>query len=409
MSHRPHILFLSQCLPYPPHSGVTNRTFHILEQLQAEFNVTLLAYSRRGHQADEAARLDARHELARVVNRVGAPVPIPAEYSGVRRIVDHLRATLTGRPYSFFVYDSEPFRSQLRQVVWEGAFDMIHLDSLDLYRWLNELPAVPTVCTHHSVESHLLRLEAQRVGSRVLGGYIVYQARLLERVERELCPWFRLNVMMSEDDAQRLRALAPAANTVVVPNGVDTAYFKPIPGTAQVPGRVAFVGAPTFPNRDAVQHMLRDIWPGIRRAERHASLQLIGATADSDGARHRSHPGVTVVGYVPDLRPYLAKTCCCVVPLRVGGGTRLKILDAWAMGKAVVSTSIGCEGLEAVDGTNILIRDEPAAFADAVVRVLQDSELRSRLELHARATAQELYDWAVVGRGMRSEYRRVMS
>jgi len=97
-----------------------------------------------------------------------------------------------------------------------------------------------------------------------------------------------------------------------------------------------------------------------------------------------------------------------VVPLRVGGGTRLKILDAWAMGKAVVSTSIGCEGLEAVDGTNILIRDEPKAFADAVVRVLQDSELRSRLEMNARGTAQEFYDWTVVGQSMRSDYWSVM-
>src|SRR5882672_893557 len=404
MSHRPHILFLSQCLPYPPHSGVTNRTFHILEQLQSEFDVTLLAYSRRGHQSDEAARLDACRELARVVHQVGAPVLIPAEHSAVRQVFDHLRATLTSRPYTFFLYDSERFRSQLRQLVQDVAFDMIHLDSLDLYRWLSELPAVPTVCTHHSVESHLLRLEAQRVRSRVLGSYIAYHARLLEHVERRLCPRFRLNVMMSDKDAERLRYLAPASKTVVVPNGVDTAYFQPIPGAALVPGRLVFVGAPTFPNRDAVQHMLRDIWPSIRRAQRQASLHLIGASSDSDRARYGSEPGVTAIGHVCDLRPYLAESSCCVVPLRVGGGTRLKILDAWAMGKAVVSTSIGCEGLEAVDGTNILIRDEPKAFADAVVRVLQDSELRSRLEMNARGTAQEFYDWTVVGQSMRSEY-----
>jgi len=213
---------------------------------------------------------------------------------------------------------------------------------------------------------------------------------------------------MSDKDAERLRSLAPASKTVVVPNGVDTAYFQPIPGAALVPGRLVFVGAPTFPNRDAVQHMLRDIWPSIRRAQRQASLHLIGASSDSDRARYGSEPGVTAIGHVCDLRPYLAESSCCVVPLRVGGGTRLKILDAWAMGKAVVSTSIGCEGLEAVDGTNILIRDQPKAFADAVVRVLQDSELRSRLEMNARGTAQEFYDWTVVGQSMRSDYWSVM-
>ena len=408
MSHRPHILFLSQCLPYPPHSGVTNRTFHILEQLQAEFDVTLLAYSRRGHQADEAARREARRELTRLVSCVGAPVPIPAEQSTILRVFNHLRASVTRRPYTFFEYDSERFRSQLRQLVKDVAFDLVHLDSLDLYRWLGELPAVPTVCTHHSIESQLLRLQAKRVRSRALGSYLAYHASLLEHVERRLCPRFRLNVMMSREDEERLRALAPASRTVVVPNGVDTAYFKPIPGAALVPGRLVFVGAPhTFPNRDAMQHLLRDIWPSIRAAQRQASLHLIGASLDADGARHESEPGVTVLGHVADLRPHLAESCCCVVPVRVGGGTRLKILDAWAMGKAVVSTSVGCEGLEAVEGTNILIRDEPKAFADAVVRVLQDPELRLRLELNARKTAREFYDWTVVGRDMRSEYWRV--
>jgi glycosyltransferase involved in cell wall biosynthesis len=410
VAHRPRILFLSQCLPYPPQSGVTSRTFHILEQLQAEFDVTLLAYSRRSHQEGEAQRQKAQRMLARVVSGVGAPVPIAAEHSSARRVYDHLRATATGRPYTFFEYASDCFGSQLRRLVQNGAFDLIHLDSLDLYRWLSTLPAAPTTCTHHSIESQLLRLQAQKVQSRVLGTYLAYQASLLERVERQVCPQFSVNVMMSDTDAERLRSIAVDARTIVVPNGVDTEYFRPLRQVRAVAGRVAFVGAThTFPNRDAVEYLLSEIWPKIRRAQHAASLSLIGGGPAPDGAHHALAPGVTALGHVPDVRPHLAAASCCVVPLRIGGGTRLKILDAWAMGRAVVSTPIGCEGLRAVDGENILIRDEAGAFADAVVQVLEDSELRSQLESNGRRTARAAYDWSVVGRGMRSEYQRVMN
>src|SRR5205814_1766721 len=128
----------------------------------------------------------------------------------------------------------------------------------------------------------------------------------------------------------------------------------------------------SHPNRDAVEFLLQDIWPRIRTIEAPATLHLIGRNADADRARYAAAPGVSPLGYVADIRPVLAEARCCVVPIRIGGGTRLKILDAWAMGKAVVSTSVGCEGLDAVDGENILVRDTPDAFTDAVVEVLHD-------------------------------------
>jgi glycosyltransferase involved in cell wall biosynthesis len=110
------------------------------------------------------------------------------------------------------------------------------------------------------------------------------------------------------------------------------------------------------------------------------------------------------VGYLEDLRPQLASAACCVVPLRIGGGTRLKILDAWAMGKAVVSTTVGCEGLEAQDGVNILVRDDPTEFADAVRQVIDDDALRGRLEAAARQTAVQVYSWERIGERLRNLY-----
>jgi glycosyltransferase involved in cell wall biosynthesis len=407
MSTKPHILFLSQCLPYPPESGVTARTFNILRQLRKEFDITLLAFSRSSHQVDAAARAASQRALGQFLTRVCTPVPVPSEHSAARRFWDHLRSLGTGRAYTFYEYWSKDFQAQLRNAILERGIDLVHIDSLDLHRWLSGLPRVTKLCTHHDVEPELLRRRAERVKSSVLRRYILHQANLVERVAREFCPQFNANVMVSESDAKKLENMAPGSCTIVVPNGVDTEYFTPTTVSPPVPGRVVFVGSPiAFANRDAFEYLLQDIWPNIRAVYRSASLQLIGRCSESDLARYRSHPGVTCLGHVEDIRPHVAEACCSVVPIRVGGGTRIKILDTWAMGKPVVSTSIGCEGLKTTDGENILICDTPRAFVEAVIELLSNSELRLRLGVNGRKTAEQTYSWDVVGRSLRTYYWR---
>jgi glycosyltransferase involved in cell wall biosynthesis len=159
-----------------------------------------------------------------------------------------------------------------------------------------------------------------------------------------------------------------------------------------------------FPNRDAVYWFLAEVWPSIRKRCPESTFHLIGKYSADEKLRFQSHPGVRCEGYVPDIGPSFAETECSVVPLRIGGGTRLKILDAWSMGKAIVSTSIGCEGLETADGRNILIRDDAKEFADAVVQILSDAELRNRLGREGRISVEKHYAWPIVGRHLSSLY-----
>jgi glycosyltransferase involved in cell wall biosynthesis len=226
----------------------------------------------------------------------------------------------------------------------------------------------------------------------------------MERIERQMTPRFALNLMMSDVDAQRLRVLAPGARTLTVPNGVDTSELSVLPEDLQVRGRVVFVG-PTymFPNRDGVEFFLQSIWPNVRASVPHATFHTAGRNAPEDKIRFERHDGVTCEGYVPHIAQTVGQATCCVVPLRIGGGTRLKILDAWALGRAVVSTSLGCEGLRVQDGVNILIQDDPVSFAEAVRRVLSDHQLRASLEREGRKTAEE-YDWNHIGRSLREAY-----
>jgi glycosyltransferase involved in cell wall biosynthesis len=227
----------------------------------------------------------------------------------------------------------------------------------------------------------------------------------MEAVERRLCPRIPLNVTMSDTDASKLRAIAPESRTVTVPNGVDISHFTPRPD-ARRPNRVVFLG-PTYmyPNRDAVDWFLAEIWARIRAAVPSAWLDLVGKSSATDRTRYESAGQVRVHGYVDDVRPYLASATCSIAPIRIGGGTRLKILDSWSMGTAVVSTSTGCEGLHAADGENILIRDEAEGFAAAVVDVLERQELRERLAAAGRKTAEDEYSWQAIGEGLILTYR----
>jgi len=406
---RNRILFLSQCLPFPPHSGVMNRTYHVLQQLQRQFDVTLVPFSRRGHQADATSRSAATNTLREEVANVETPVIIESDWSRLRKVSDHLKSVVSREPYTYYEYGNPDFRRGLDNALKRSPPHLVHLDSLDLYRWLPSLPSVPTAITHHSIESELLRLPADHLRIPGLGAYVRHQADLVEKIERRLSPRFDLNVLTSERDEGRLRALAPEARTMVVPNGVDTEFFSPSSPDLEVPGRVVFLG-PTymFPNRDAVEFFLDSIWPSVRESCPEATFHTVGKNSANEKARFESRPGTSAVGYVSDIRPAFAAAECSVVPLRVGGGTRLKILDAWSMGKAIVSTSIGCEGLETRDGVNILIRDEPREFAAAVIDVLRNGELRARLGRGGRHTVETHYAWGVVGARLNAAYHELI-
>ncbi len=227
--------------------------------------------------------------LAQHLTEVLPPVRIPSERSRRARYVAHARSVATARPYTYFEYWDPRVARELQATVERIAPDLVHFDSLDLYAYLPFVHGRPVACTHHSIESSLLRSRAQHLSSRVLARYMNHQATLMERVERDVCGRVSLNVMMSDIDAGRLRAMVPGARTVVIPNGVDTDFMRPALQKTEVQGRVSFLG-PTymFPNRDAVEFFLGDVWPRIRRQRPDASFDLIGKVAAPERIRYET-------------------------------------------------------------------------------------------------------------------------
>jgi glycosyltransferase involved in cell wall biosynthesis len=400
---------LGSTLPYPPDSGQAIRSFHVLRLLARAFDVTALCFYRRtplsfGRPEGRTLEQDLAHRLAALSQLADvAAFPIPQEHNTRRLVWDHLRSVSLNEVYTTFALDSRAFRKRLLHLLWTRRFDLVHMDSLTLSGYLPLLGDVPVVCVHHNVESVLLRRRARAERTSWRRAYLLHQAHLMEGEERRWCGRCRLNVMVSEADQMELQRIVPEARSAVVPNGVDIDAFRP--GAGQGEGIVFVGGLNWFPNRDALQYFCEAILPLVRAAGEPTTVRWLGGGATDDLRRHyRDRYGVELTGYVPDVRPYVRDAACYVVPLRVGGGTRLKILDAWAIGKAVVSTSVGCEGLAAEDGHNILIRDDPDGFAQAVCAVLQDGPLRRRLGMEGRRTVERLYSWERIGDAMLALY-----
>ena len=400
---KPKLLFLGQTLPYPPDSGTAIRSYNVLRLLARDYDVTALCFYRRATTPDLPGSLAALRTIASDVELFR----IEQEYSRTRMLADHGRSVLTGRAYTAFAYRSAAFRHALLSRLARERFAIAHVDSLDLGDYLPLIADVPVVAGHHNVESALLRRRAENESSVMRRGYLELQARLTEREERRWCPLAAVNLAVSDADRADFQRLVPGARFEVIPNGVDVEAFVPSVGGAK--DGIVFVGGMSwFPNADALEFFDEEILPLVRARDEHVKVTWVGRAKPDVIARYATR-GVELTGHVDDIRPYVGGAACYVVPLRIGGGTRLKILDAWAMGKAVVSTSVGCEGLDAVDGQNILIRDDPAAFAAAVTMVLRDSGLRASLERNARATAEQKYSWNVIGETMRRVYGDVLT
>jgi glycosyltransferase involved in cell wall biosynthesis len=402
---RPRLLFLCQTLPYPPDGGVWIRTYHVLRLLAGAFDITALCFerSRSSGKGADWQFITGPNGLGRFADV--EVFKIPQKHSRARCAWDHLRSIATGRVYTRYLYESGAFRRRLTELLRSRAFDLVHVDSLDLAGYLPACAGVPVVCVHHDVESALMRRRAAVDANRWRGAYLRFQSRLMAGVERRWCERVALNVAVSDLDRTLLKRLAPASRVSVVPNGVDVDEFRPdgTPGTS-----VAYVGGTnTFPNLDALHFLCDQILPHLRTSSADITVRWIGRASTEEQRDYRDRFGVELTGYVDDVKPLMRDGACHIVPLRVGGGTRLKILNSWAMAKPVVSTSIGCEGLDAVDGENILIRDDPREFANAVQSVLENDSLRQRLGESGRATVERLYSWDVVGRELIETYRSV--
>jgi glycosyltransferase involved in cell wall biosynthesis len=309
------------------------------------------------------------------------------------------------KPFSVLAQRNARLHARLRELC-QGPDrpDVVHIDTIALAPYAADCVGVPCVLTHHNVESQLMRRRGEHERGLAARVYVGLQASRLERYEAEICHRFPVNVMVSDADAGTLAGISPGSRTAVVPNGVDTSYFTPR-DDRQTPTVVFTGGMNMFANRDAVEWFVDDVWPEVLRQVPQARFVAIGQRPSAKIlAAAEAHASIEAPGHVPDVRPWVGPAAVYVVPMRVGGGTRLKVLDAMAQGKAMVATRLGAEGIEAEDGRHLLLADSAADFAARVVELLRDPARRLTLGTAARQRVEERYAWPVISRRLVEAY-----
>ncbi len=390
------ILVVSPLYPTPPYTGGALRIVHLLRALASEHTVTLLAAASRSVHGGEAFE-----ESSPVIVRRVPCGWTPGDPPTWSKRWAQARSLLSRRSALFWTF-AAPLHGALRSIDW-GSYDAVQAE----YSVLGLLPfppRLPLVLDSHNLEYRVLERAALYATSwRRL--WLAWETQRVRRDERTAWSRARVCLATSPVDGEEIGRSARGA-VAIVPNGVDLRALPFADLAVAEPYHVVFVGTYRYqPNVDAVLWFVRSIWPRIRAHCPSASCSLVGLDPPPAVQALSGLPGIRVIGTVPDVRPWLARASVVVVPLRAGSGTRLKILEAFAAGRPVVSTSIGVEGLAVEPGRHVLVADDPVEFAQAVVRLLEDTAARRALALAARQLVESEYTWERIGAKLLAIYR----
>ncbi|MGD8996969.1 MAG: glycosyltransferase [Anaerolineae bacterium] len=394
------ILFLTPQLPYPPEKGTALRNWGLISGLSTRHEIAVLSFLDRGQSHGIADVLRG----ACCVETVEAPA---------RTLRDRLRDMLTTRqPDMALRLASDAYGERLADWLARESFDVVQIEGIELAPYLNIINQVwPTakragrplvVFDDHNCEyvlqERVFLTDLYSPDRWPAAAYSFVQWRRLRRYEAQVCLKADRVLAVSQADARALRNLIPGLDVTVIPNGIDPRVYQPVTVEAPVASHtLVFTGTMDFrPNVDAVLWFTREVWPLIKAEVPDVHFSVVGQRPHRRLDPLREDRSVTLTGRVEDVRPYIADAAVYVAPLRMGGGTRLKLLEAMAMSKPVVATSLGAEGYPVTDQHELILADAPAEFAQAVVSLLHSPARRAELGHSARTFVQRRYDWRVI-------------
>lgn len=407
------VLWFSHLVPYPQAGlGVLQRSYHLVRELSRVHEVHLLAFVQRKVIEDLLGDLEeglqrAREHLSGYCARVEF-LPIPSESAPSGRAWLAARSLLGSHPYTIRWLRSGAARRVAAD--WNAAidFDLVHFDTLSLAPYRHVFTRGAKSLDHHNIESDMM-LRRARIEKHPLKRLYFWQEGLrLRRYEQRVCPQFGLNITCSNLDSERLKAVAPGVAVTEVPNGVDTEYFQS-GGEPERPYSLVFAGNLSwYPNAAAMLFFAERVWPALKGRLPEVTMDVVGgnpppgllALAEQD-RNFRVH------GFVPDVRPYIGAASLYVCPIMDGGGTKLKILDALAMGKPIVAHPIACEGIGVRDGYDVIFAREPDEFVQSIVMLLGNPQRRKQMSANARSLAESAYSYAFIGRKLVGELEKL--
>jgi len=384
-----NVLFLTQVLPFPPDSGPKVKTWNVLKCLARTHQLTLVSFV-RGDQTDAVARLRSIcHEVHFV----------PMKRGWVQDLVSLGRSLLSGEPWVMLRDDRAEMRVLVDRLANSRPFDLVHADQLNMAQYALRVRGVRRLLDAHNALWLLYSRMAETTMNPALRWLFRRDARLLQRYEGDMCRKFETVLTVSGVDRQALSQAARSTgqgehgtDPQVIPIAVDTEEI-PLHRRSRSANRILHMGTMFWPpNVDGIRWFVNSVLPLIRRELPDVEFDVLGANPPAEMlAWNANGAGVRVAGYVDDPSPYLANAGVFVVPLLAGGGMRVKILTAMAQGLPVVTTTIGCEGIDAMPGRHLLVADTPQEFAAATLRILAQPRLAEDLGLNGRRLVEQRY------------------
>lgn len=394
------ILFVAPRLPFPADTGAKIRTLNILQQLRKFAEVDLVCFS---FEHDDAHHINAFRSL-----NINVHLVKPKKINILNQVYQILFNTT---PYTCWKYFSTEMENTLRQLSHGNKYTIVHLDHIHMAVYQQCFPDLPCIVDEHNVEYKILERCGRVEGSAVKRAIYSQQAQKMKLFEQHWLKKMAAVFAVSENDRATISELTGHdKHAFSMFNGVDTDFFNTPGHQEQTDESIVFTGSMDWlPNEDAMLYFDKEILPLIRKLNRHVKLFIIGKSptkALMDLARKDNR--IVVTGRVNDVRPFIENAKVFIVPIRIGGGTRLKILEAMSMQKAVVSTTIGAEGISYTNGTDIVIADTPKDFAQKLLTLLNEPGQREALGTKARELVCKTYDWHIVGEKLKNVYTRVL-
>lgn len=383
------LFFVAQFLPYPLTEGASICIFNRLDRLRSRHEIALFAPTRRPSDPESLVFLRDRGWTVETVSR-------PPGIGSLHAVGARVNAICSPIPIHWVTSWDHVVASEMQRQIESHKPDVVIVDHLVMTRffpYIRKATDAKLVFWDHNVETVWQAQANRQFGFSFTGILRRTQDMKVERLEKSMLNAFDMTIALTDSDRRELQTMAPAAKVRFVPIGVDTDYFSP-GSEVEEDDTVTFTGGLNVgTNVDGMRFLVTEILPHILRKRPGVKVEIVGREPTSSILALASHPRVSVIPDVPDIRPYMARAGVLVVPIRPRSGVRLKILEGFAMGKAMISTASAAAGLDVVDGRHLLVRDEPASFADAVVKLLDDKSERRKLAAAGRELVEHEYSW----------------
>ncbi len=409
------ILWLSHFVPYPPKAGVLQRGYYLLREFARRHEVDLIAFNQSALlkplclTTEEEGLREAKKELLNFCKSVSF-LPIPIDSIPLGKYWLAIKSFFSITPYTINWLRSKEMEKALAAKLAYNQYDLVHFDTISLDVFKKYVKGIPTVLDHHNIESHMMLRRAKVETNFIKKWYFLQEGRRLASYEKQHCTTYTGHITCSQVDLDRLQASVSGINGTVVPNGVDMSFFKP-QGVKTKGKKLIFIGTMNwYPNIEAVRFIAHEIMPLLRREKLNIEVQIIGASPPGDLVRYsQKYLDFKVLGFVDEIRTYMEEAAIYVCPINDGGGTKLKILDALAMGKVIVAHPVACEGIEVTDQKNVVFAETAQQYVTEIKSLLDDPVRCVQIGVAARHLAVSKYDYKQIGQKMSIYYESLVN